>query len=147
MRVRAADRQADGGHAEVHGRVAGSAHGFEFLGGGGHGGFDRSYLGPTVSRASLQADLANTGARATRLDARVRQLEKKRSEALGEKAWRESGLGAPDDVEQLKARIITLEQQVVDQRLQLEERAEELVAARATNRQLMTRLNSPRPAH
>jgi hypothetical protein len=102
-------------------------------------------VGPTVSRASLQADLANTGARATRLDARVRQLEKKLSEALGEKAWRESGLGAPDDVEQLKARIITLEQQVVDQRLQLEERAEELDAARSTNRELMTRLNTSRP--
>jgi outer membrane protein TolC len=103
-------------------------------------------VGPAVSRASLQADLANCQARMARSDARVRQLEKRLSEALGEQVWRESGLGAPDDVEQLKFRINTLEQQVVDLRLQLEERAEELDAARATNRELMTRLNTSHPA-
>jgi hypothetical protein len=31
-------------HAEVHGGVAGCAHGLEFLGGGCHGGFDRGDL-------------------------------------------------------------------------------------------------------
>ncbi|MGW7362324.1 hypothetical protein ACWGI8_02605 [Streptomyces sp. NPDC054841] len=65
----------------------------------------------------------------------------KLSQLLREQAWREPGLGAPDDVEQLKLRITTLKQQVVDLKLQLEERTEELQAARATNRDLITRLN------
>ncbi|WP_327092603.1 DUF6262 family protein [Nonomuraea sp. NBC_01738] len=100
-------------------------------------------VGPTVSRASLQADLANSQARCTRLAGRVHQLEKRLSEILGEQAWRESGLGAPDDIEQVKARITTLEQQVVDMRLREEELTDELDAARAANRELMARLNAP----
>ena len=44
-----------------------------------------------------------------------------------------------------KQRIINLEQQVVDLRLQLEERDQDLAAARAANRELMTRLNASRP--
>jgi hypothetical protein len=51
--------------------------------------------GPAVTCASLQADLLAAHERSVRLDARVRQLEKHLSEALGEQAWRESGLGAP----------------------------------------------------
>ncbi|MGW0916763.1 DUF6262 family protein [Streptomyces sp. NPDC002784] len=97
--------------------------------------------GPAASRASLLADFANSQQRSARLDARVKQLEKKLSQLLGEQAWRESGLGAPDDIEQLKLRITALEQQAVDLRLQLDERTEELQAARAANRDLMTRLN------
>ncbi len=72
----------------------------------------------------------------------VHQLEKRLSEILGEQAWRQSGLGAPDDIEQLKARITTLEQQVVDLRLREEELTDELAAARVANRELMTRLNA-----
>lgn len=101
-----------------------------------------SGVGPAISRASLHADLTNSQARAARLDAKVRQLEKKLSTVLGEQAWRESGLGAPDDIEELKQQITILEQQVIDLRQQLEERDEELDAARTTNRELMTRLNS-----
>lgn len=99
-------------------------------------------VGPAVSRASLQADLLNAQGRAARMAARVQQLEKRLSEALGEEAWRQSGLGAPDDVDGLKQRIVTLEQQVVDLRLQLEERDDELAAARAANRELMTQHNT-----
>lgn len=51
--------------------------------------------GPAVSRASLQADLENAQGQITRQAGRIRQLEKKLSELLGEQAWRESGLGAP----------------------------------------------------
>src|SRR5258708_18467867 len=50
--------------------------------------------GPSVTRASLQADLLAGHERAVRLSDRVRHLEKRLSEALGEQAWRESGLGA-----------------------------------------------------
>jgi hypothetical protein len=39
---------------------------------------------------------------------------------------------------------VYLEQQVADMRMQIEERDEDLAAARAANRELMTRLNAPR---
>jgi hypothetical protein len=93
--------------------------------------------GPAVSRASLHTDLANAHGQITRQAARVRQLEKKLSELLGEQAWRESGLAGPADVDQLQRRIIVLEQQVVDLRGQLEERDQELEAARIANRDLI----------
>ena len=95
-----------------------------------------------MTRASLQADLANANERARRLTSRVHQLEKRLSEALGEQAWRESGLGAPIDIDQLQQQITTLEQTVVDLRLQLEERDQDLNAARNANRELITRLNT-----
>lgn len=94
-----------------------------------------------VSRASLLADLANAQGQITRQAARVRRLEQKLSELLGEQVWRETGLGAPADVDQLQRRITELEQQVVELRNQAEERDEELEAARAANRQLLTNLN------
>ena len=97
--------------------------------------------GPGVTRASLQADLLAAHERAVRLNARVQQLEKRLSEALGEHAWRESGLGTPTDIDALNQQITHLEQQAVDLRLQLAERDDDLAAARATNRELMTRIN------
>jgi hypothetical protein len=103
-------------------------------------------VGPAVSRASLQADLLAAQHRATRMAARAQQLETRLSELLGEQAWRESGLGAPEDIDQLKQRIVSLEQHVVDLRLQLEERDQDLAAARTTNRELMTQLNASRQA-
>ncbi len=99
-------------------------------------------VGPGVSRASLQADLLNAQQRVARLAARVHQLERHLSEALGEAVWRESGLGAPDDIDQINHRIVVLEQQVVDLRLQLDERDQDLDAARAANRELMSQLNA-----
>lgn len=97
--------------------------------------------GPVVSRASLQADLANAHGQMARQATRIRQVEKKLSELLGEQAWRESGLGAPADIDQLQRRITELEQQVVDLNDQLEECGQELEAARATNRELIANLN------
>jgi hypothetical protein len=99
--------------------------------------------GPAVTCVSLQADLLAAHERCVRLNARVRQLEKRLSEALGDQAWRESGLGAPADTDALSQQITHLEQQAIDLRLQLAERDEDLTAARATNRELMTRINAP----
>jgi polyhydroxyalkanoate synthesis regulator phasin len=99
--------------------------------------------GPAVTRTSLQADLLAAHERAHRLNTRVQHLEKRLSEALGELAWRESGLAAPPDVDALNQRITHLEQQVVDLRLQLDERDQDLDAARAANRELMARINAP----
>lgn len=100
--------------------------------------------GPVASRASLQADLANSEDRARRLADRVALLEKRLSEALGEQVWQRSGLGSPDDVENLKSKIINLEQVNADLRLKLEEVTDELEAARGTNRELMAQLNTSR---
>ncbi|MEV2221293.1 hypothetical protein AB0E01_15585 [Nocardia vinacea] len=97
---------------------------------------------PTVTRASLQADLLAAHERAARLAARVQQLEKRLSEALGEQIWRESGLGAPTDIDALHQRINQLEQRNIDLHQQLDERDDDLAAARATNREIMTRLNT-----
>ncbi|MGA8460434.1 MAG: DUF6262 family protein [Streptosporangiaceae bacterium] len=99
--------------------------------------------GPAVSRTSLQTDLLAAQQRAARLAARVQQLERHLSERLGQQAWHESGLGAPADIDALNQKITHLEQHVADLRLQLEERDQDLDAARAANRELMAQINSP----
>ncbi len=101
--------------------------------------------GPMVTRASLQADLLAAHERPGRLHTRVQHLEKRLSEALGEQTWRASRLGAPDDIDALNQQITHFEQQVIDLRQQLTERDEDLAAARATNRELMTRINHTNP--
>ena len=98
--------------------------------------------GPAVTRASLQADLLAAHERAVRLNARVWQLEKRLSEALGEQAWRDSGLRTPADIDTLTQKVTHLEQQAIDLRLQLEEQGQDLAAARAANRELMAQLNT-----
>jgi len=101
------------------------------------------HIGPAVTRASLQADLFAAHERAARLGARIHQLEKRLSEALGEYTWRESGLGAPADIDTLHQRIGQLEQHNLDLQHQLAERDEDLTAARAANRELIAQLNTP----
>jgi hypothetical protein len=98
--------------------------------------------GIAVTRASLHTDLLAAGERALRLTSRIRQLEIRLSEALGEQAWRESGLGAPADIDALNQKINDLEQQGVEVRLQLAERDQDLAAARAANRELMAQRNT-----
>lgn len=100
--------------------------------------------GPVVSHASLQSDLLAAQQRCVRIAARNQQLEKRLSELLGEQAWRASGLGAPTDVEELQRKIVFLEQQVVDLRLQLDERDQELAAARSANREMIAQINVTR---
>ncbi|MFK0258574.1 hypothetical protein [Streptomyces sp. NPDC090445] len=97
--------------------------------------------GPVVTRASLQADLANATARSARLAALVHQLEVRLSKALGDEAWKASGLGAPSDVAELHSQITRLEQRNVELTRALEERDVELGAARAANRDLTRALN------
>ncbi len=101
-----------------------------------------SGTGPAVTRASLQADLLAAQERTLRLAARVQQLERRLSEALGEQAWRESGLGAPADIDALNHKLTHLEQQAIDLRLQLDDRDQDLAAARAANRELISQLNA-----
>src|SRR6266699_621330 len=95
----------------------------------------------TDRHSYLPVDLLTAHERALRLTSRIRQLEQRLSDTLGEQAWRESGLGAPADIDALHQKITHLEQQAADLRLQLEERDDELAAARAANRELITQLN------
>ncbi|WP_412076610.1 DUF6262 family protein [Streptomyces xanthophaeus] len=99
-------------------------------------------VGPAVSRASLLADLANGEERNKRLAERVLLLEKRLSEAIGEDVWKQAGLGTPDDADGLKRQIVALEEANADLRLKLEEAADDLAAARGTNRELMAQLNA-----
>lgn len=98
-----------------------------------------------VSRASLHAELLAVRHRTARQAARIHQLEQKFSEHLGRQTWHDSGLGAPSDIDTLNQKITHLEQQVIDIRLQLEEREQDLAAARAANRELMAQINTARP--
>ena len=97
-----------------------------------------------VSPASLQTDLLAAQKRCVAFAARVQQLERRLSELMGQQTWQTSGLGAPDDIDQLHRRITFLKAEAADVRIQLEERTEELNAARLANRELMTHLNSSR---
>lgn len=83
--------------------------------------------------------------RPARLAARVQHVERRLSELLGEQTWRESGLGAPDDIDRLHQRVASLEAEVADVRIQMDEGNDELAAARTADRELMTRLHVPRP--
>lgn len=85
--------------------------------------------GPPVSLASLQADLANAHARNTRLLAQTRCLERRLSQLMGEQAWRESGLGAATDYEELQRQATRLEQANIELSAKLEETQAELDAA------------------
>jgi hypothetical protein len=102
----------------------------------------RDGVGPSASRASLQADLANSQDRCKRLADHVSLLEKRLSAAIGEEVWSRSGLGSSIDVEDFHRQIIALEETNANLRLKMEDFEEELTAARATNRELMTQFNT-----
>jgi len=89
-------------------------------------------------------DLAAAHHRAKRLTDAVQQLEKQLSQTLGHRAWSEAGLDGPADHDQLTSRITELEQAIIDLREELEQRDQDLAAARGANRELMTQINTSR---
>ncbi|MFC8406539.1 hypothetical protein [Streptomyces sp. PAM3C] len=89
----------------------------------------------------MKTDLTNSLERNKRLMARVRQLENRLSSQLGDAVWAESGLGAPVDIDQLQRPNALLRQEVAARKNELDERTEELEAARAANRELTRFLN------
>ena len=95
----------------------------------------------TASRQSLLADLANLKEHNQRLRRQNTSLTTRLSEVLGQEAFHASGIGRADDAGQLRARVGELEQQLLDLRQELDERTDELDAARAANRDLMTLAN------
>ncbi|OLF04577.1 hypothetical protein BU204_37660 [Actinophytocola xanthii] len=71
----------------------------------------------------------------------IRDLEHRLSQLLGRQAFERSGLDAASNTAALQAQIDRQHQIVLDLTQALEERDEELAAARETNRRLMTELN------
>jgi hypothetical protein len=96
-----------------------------------------------VSRTSLMADNANLRDRNRRLTQHIHDLEARLSDILGAQAFTRTGLGGPSHVQQLEADNETRRQHLLDLTRALEERDEELAAARETHRRLMAELNRP----
>ena len=94
-----------------------------------------------VSRQSLQADNANLRERNRRLEHHARSLEERLSGLLGTQVAARTGFGAPPDTAALQQEVQKLGQQILDLRRALEERDEELAAAREANRRMMAELN------
>ena len=94
-----------------------------------------------ASRQSLLADLANLQQQNQRLRRQNLSLTARLSEVLGAEIFDASGIGHPDESGQLRNRVTELEQLILDLRQQLEERTDDLDAARSANRDLMALAN------
>ena len=95
----------------------------------------------TVSRRSLLADNANLREQNRRLAQQLGGLEERLSDVLGAEAFQRSGLGAAADTAALQTQVAQLQQRVLDLERMLEEREEELAAAREAHRRLMAEHN------
>lgn len=99
----------------------------------------------SISQRSVMAENANLHAQNRRQAQHIRDLEDRLSELLGHQAFERSGLGAVTNTAALQTEIDRQRQSVLDLTRALEERDEELAAARETNRRLMTELNRLAP--
>ncbi len=94
-----------------------------------------------ISHRSVLAENANLHEQNRRLARHVRELEDRLSELLGNHAFERSGLGATTDTAALRDDNENLQQANLELKRLLEERDEDLAAARETNRRLMNQLN------
>ena len=97
----------------------------------------------TISHRSVLTENANLHALNRRLAQRIRDLEDRLSEMLGQQAFERSGLGAPTATAALQGELEHRKQLVLDLTSRIEELDEELAAAREANRGLMAELNRP----
>lgn len=103
-------------------------------------GTDPGQTTAIVSRRSLLADNANLHEHARRLQRRINDLEARLSELLGAHAAECSGFGMLDTAD-TRGELDDLRQRVLDLQRSLEERDEELGAAREAHRRLMAEIN------
>ncbi|MFF9011050.1 hypothetical protein ACF087_35400 [Streptomyces goshikiensis] len=96
---------------------------------------------PTVTAASLQADLANAGCPQRPLGRPRPAARRAPAEGARRRDLARLRLGPPADVAELNSRITRLEQSNVELTHTLEERQAELEAARAANRDPTRALN------
>jgi chromosome segregation ATPase len=94
-----------------------------------------------TSHRSLLADIANLREHNERLRHQTSKLSDRLSEVLGEQVFLDAGLTRTDETSTLRKRVAELEQQLLDHRQDLQDRDDELAAARAANRDLITTLN------
>ncbi|MEY9861006.1 chromosome segregation ATPase [Catenulispora sp. GAS73] len=94
-----------------------------------------------LSHRSALAANANLAQHNRRLSEHVKDLEDRLSEILGQQVFARSGLGAPIGTAALQAELEEQSQVALDLKRALEEREEELAAARETNRRLRKQLN------
>jgi chromosome segregation ATPase len=94
-----------------------------------------------ISRRSLLADLANLREHNERLRNQNTKLTERLSEVLGEQVFLDAGITRTDETSTLRTRVAELEDQLLDRRHDLQDRDDELAAARAANRDLITTLN------
>ena len=94
-----------------------------------------------VTRRTLEADNLNLHQVIRRQAQQISDLQARLSEMLGEQAYTRSGLGAPHNDAALQEQILALENDVHQLRAALQERDEDLGAAREAQRQLMAQLN------
>lgn len=94
-----------------------------------------------ISHRSVLAENANLHEQNRRLARQISDLETRLSELLGQHAFDRSGLGAPASTAAVHADLEAERQTVLNLRRALEERDEELAAARETSRRLMSQLN------
>jgi hypothetical protein len=99
-----------------------------------------------ISHRSALAENANLHAQNQRLAQHIRDLEDRLSETLGQQAFERSGLGAPTNTAALQSELEQQRQTNLDLKRTLEERDEELAAARETNRRLINQLNRSGPS-
>lgn len=97
----------------------------------------------TISHRSVMTENANLHALNHRLSRRVRDLEDRLSELLGNQAFERSGLGTPTATAALQDDLEHHKQLVLDRDNRIEELEEELAAAREAVRGLMAELNRP----
>jgi hypothetical protein len=97
----------------------------------------------TISHRSVLTENANLHALNRRLAQRIRDLEDRLSEMLGQQAFERSGLGAPTATAALQDELEHHKQLALDLTSRIEELDEELAAAREANRGLMAELNRP----
>jgi hypothetical protein len=103
-------------------------------------GTDPGQAQTTVSRRSLLADNANLHEHARRLQRRINELEARLSELLGAHAVECSGFSQLDTAD-TQGEIDDLRERVFDLQRILQERDEELGAAREAHRRLMAEIN------
>jgi hypothetical protein len=104
---------------------------------------DLSSVATAISHKSALAENANLHEQNRRLARQVAALEDRLSELLGQQAFERSGRGAPASTATLQAELEPERQAVLDLRRGLEERDDELAAAREANRGLMNQINRP----
>jgi hypothetical protein len=95
----------------------------------------------TSTRHSLEADNLNLRAILRRQTQHIADLEARLSELLGEQASIRTGLGAARNHAILEEQNHSLHNEIQELRAKLQERDEELGAAREAHRQLMGQLN------